>query len=144
MTSTDARAPIHGDRRNQNRETATMDIYCRNHGWVTVEWRNPNLLFMDDHRTCVPALDTVEDAVAVLDQLRDRYEWVSVFWDRGWGDSGEEAEISIIEDGNGQAPRAYITASVYERLVVSGTVAPNSLRTFKARKLHDYKPAVDA
>lgn len=134
--------PIHGDRRNENRETRTVDYWCRRHGWVTVEWHNPNLRFMDDHRACVPTLDTVEEAVALLDQLRSRYEWVSVFWDRGWGESDDRLEISIIEGGNGQVPRAYITPDVYERLVVFVVVNPNTLQTFKARKIHDYEPGV--
>lgn len=132
--------PIHGDRRNENRETRTVDYYCRHHGWVTVEWHNPALRFMENHQPCVPTFDTVADAKALLQQLRDRHEWVSVFWDRGWGDSGEKAEISIIEGGDGQCPRAYISIDVYSLLLTYNVIRPNSLRTYKARKIHDYEP----
>jgi hypothetical protein len=62
-----------------------------------------------------------------------------VFWDRGWGDSGQTAEVSIIVDGNGQQPKAHITKSVYTALVDAGTVGENTLMTFKARRIHDFK-----
>lgn len=130
--------PIHGDRRNENRETRTVDYYCRHHGWVTVD----QVPLRFPHRDCIPVIDTTDAAETLLQQLRARDEnaWVSVFWDRGWGDAGTVTEISIIADGDGQWPYAYLTESVYERLVVSGVVAPNSLQTYKARKIHDYEP----
>lgn len=133
MTTAD---PIHGDRRNENHETRTVDYYCRHHGWVTVE----QVPLQFAHRDCIPIVDTTDDAETLLQQLRARHGDVAVFWDKGWGDADTALEISVIVDGDGQWPYAYLTESVYERLVVFGVVAPNSLRTFKARKLHDYEP----
>lgn len=92
-----------------------------------------------DTGTLVPTLTTVDETAATLTELAKTNEWVSVFWDRGWGDSGQTAEITIIVDGNGQQPKAHITADVYRALLDAGTIHPNSLNTFKARRLHDYK-----
>lgn len=86
-----------------------------------------------------PTLTTVDDARAFLAQLAETHDWVSVFWDRGWGDHGEKAEITIIVDGNGQKPLACLTPDVYKQLVKSGTVAENSYGGYKARHIHDYK-----
>jgi hypothetical protein len=88
----------------------------------------------------IPALGTSSMAISLLESLRKEHEWVSVFWDRGWGDSGQKVEISIIVDGNGQKPLAYITKSVYKELLASGAIEPNTLQTFKARRLHDFQP----
>ncbi|MCW6008707.1 hypothetical protein K1W54_29800 [Micromonospora sp. CPCC 205371] len=87
----------------------------------------------------IPTLTTVEDAHAMLRELAETHDWVSVFWDRGWGDSGQPLEISIIVDGNGQQPLAWITADVYRALLDQGIIPANTLKTFKARKLHNYK-----
>lgn len=96
------------------------------------------------HRACekvrpVPTLTTVDDVIALMQTLAGQYEWVSVFWDRGWGDNGEVAEISIIVDGDGQSPLAWLTREVYAELLRRQSIAPNSLNTFKARKLHDFR-----
>jgi hypothetical protein len=92
-----------------------------------------------DQQTTIPTLTTAADATALLEQLAADNEWVSVFWDRGWGDSGQKTEITIIVDGDGQHPKAHITADVYQALLNAGIIQPNSLNTFKARRLHDYK-----
>ena len=89
--------------------------------------------------TTIPTLTTAEEATALLADLAEAHDWVSVFWDRGWGDSGQTAEISIIIDGNGQEPKAYLTDEAYRVLLADKTIPPNSLKTFKARKPHDYK-----
>lgn len=87
--------------------------------------------------TPIPTLTAVQDAHALLEDLAARHEWVSVFWDRGWGES--PLEISIIVDGDGQDPKAWITTDVYRALLDQKTIQPNSLATHKARKLHDYQ-----
>lgn len=93
----------------------------------------------DNARTETPTLDTTDAAVDLMRALvAAGSPWVAVFWDRGWGDSGQVAEISIIEDGNGQNPRAFITADVYAALREAGTIEPNSLHTFKKRRIHDF------
>jgi len=84
-------------------------------------------------------IDTTDAAVALLNELAESHDWVSVFWDRGWGDSGQTAEISIIADGNGQQPHAHITPDVYKALVAAGVVGENTLMTYKARRVHDFK-----
>jgi hypothetical protein len=87
----------------------------------------------------IPTLTTITGARAMLEMLAEDHDWVSVFWDRGWGDSGQTAEISIIVDGNGQDPRARITAEVYKALREQNIVGENTLMTFKARRVHDFK-----
>lgn len=129
--------PLHGDRRD-DREKGTCDFLCRIHGWITVKWHNPEILFMKEHQVCVPILVTTDDALRAMQNLAAENERVGVFWDRGWGDSGEVAEISIIVDGNGQNPRAFITPDVYNFLLLGNVIAPNSLYTFKARKFHEF------
>lgn len=89
--------------------------------------------------TEIPTLTTVATATAMLNDLAQTHEWVSVFWDRGWGDSGQVAEISIIVDGNGQEPKAWLIHDVYNQLRADGVIAANSLKTFKARRIHDFK-----
>lgn len=94
---------------------------------------------MSETKTEIPTLTTITGARAMLEMLAEDHEWVSVFWDRGWRDSGQPLEISIIVDGDGQDPKAWITREVYQELLPTGTIQPNSLKTFKARKLHDFK-----
>jgi hypothetical protein len=84
-------------------------------------------------------IDTTADAVALLNELAESHDWVSVFWDRGWGDHGQTAEISIIVDGNGQKPHAHLTPAVYQALVADKVVGENTLMTYKARRVHDFK-----
>ena len=95
------------------------------------------------HRACeavrpTPTLADIAEAVDLMAALSERYEWVAVFWDRGWGDSGQKAEISIIVDGDGQMPLAWLTPELYADLLNCRAIAPNSLHTFKARRLHDF------
>lgn len=87
----------------------------------------------------ISTIATVDEAKAFLDKLAQDNDWVSVFWGRGWGDSGQKAEISVIVGGNGQDPKAYLTDEVYRSLLADEVIPPNSLKTFKARRLHDYK-----
>lgn len=94
--------------------------------------------------TDVPTLTETAEAVSMLEQLRETHEWVSVFWDRGWGDSGQPLEISIIVDGNGQKPLAWITREVYQELRDQQVIRENTLQTFKARRLHDFRPVETA
>jgi hypothetical protein len=99
------------------------------------EERNPNV----STETTIPTLTSYHEAVDLLHEIGRAHEWVSVFWDRGWGDSGQRAEISIIADGDGQEPKAWITGEVYRELLDAGTIAPNSYGGYKARRLHDFK-----
>jgi len=62
-----------------------------------------------------------------------------IFRDRGWGDHREKANITIINDGNGNAPLAAITQETYEILLKHPQVMPNSYSGFKARRIHDFK-----
>lgn len=110
------------------------DAYIRENELSTEE-RNE----MTDQQTTVPTLTAVEDAHALLRELAESHDWVSVFWDRGWGDAGQTAEISIIVDGDGQQPKALITPEVYRDLLAQKIVGENSLKTFKARRVHDFK-----
>lgn len=87
----------------------------------------------------VPTITTVEDAHSLLKQLADSHDWVSVFWDRGWGDSGQKAEISIIVDGNGNDPKAMITTDVYRALLNQKIIGTDCYAGFKARRDHDFK-----
>lgn len=87
----------------------------------------------------IPTLATVDDAHNLLRELAETHDWVSVFWDRGWGDNDNPTEISIIVDGDGQQPKAYLTPAAYASLVDQGVVGDNTLMTFKARRSHDFK-----
>jgi hypothetical protein len=87
----------------------------------------------------IPTLTTTDEALAFMRDLAETHDWVSVFWDRGWGDSGQVAEISVIVDGDGQQPKAYLTAEVYKQLRADRSIPENTLKTFKARRLHDFK-----
>lgn len=86
----------------------------------------------------IPQLETPAEAEALLQQLAQGNKWVSVFWDRGWGDVGNPLEITIIVDGNGQMPKALIDKPIYDDLQARGIIDRNTLQTFKARKLHDF------
>lgn len=85
----------------------------------------------------VPVVDA-DEACRIMAAHADK--WVAVFWDRGWGDDdidGNPLEISIIVDGKGQQPLAYITSATYRQLLDDGRIDENSsLLTHKARKLH--------
>lgn len=85
-----------------------------------------------------PTLTSVEDALALMARLAERFDWVAVFWDRGWGDHGESAEISIIVDGNGQMPYAYLTTDLYKELRGRKLIAENTYGGYKARRVHDF------
>lgn len=94
------------------------------------------------HDACVAVrpllmLSTVDEATAVLARLADKYDDLGVFWDRGWGDDGQVAEISIVANSNGQAPLAYLTPEVYAELVTRRIVGPNCYLGYKARRFHD-------
>jgi len=87
----------------------------------------------------IPTIISYHEAVDLLHELGRAHDWVSVFWDRGWGDSGERAEISIIVGGNGQEPKAWITPEVYRGLRDAKVIGENSYGGYKARRLHDFK-----
>lgn len=84
-------------------------------------------------------LTTVTEVEALLRDLAETHDWVSVFWDRGWGDDDNPAEISVIVDGHGDQPKAHLTKAVYAALVDSGVVGEDSYGGFKARRIHDFK-----
>lgn len=97
--------------------------------------------------TDIRTLTTLAEAHDFLRHLAadDAHEYVSVFWDRGWGNSVDPAEISVIVDGDGQNPKAYLTADVYRQLVAEKVVGANVYVGGKARRTHDFKappPAV--
>lgn len=81
-----------------------------------------------------------EGAISMMQGFVDAgEEWVSVFVDRGWGQN--PLEITIITDGNGQKPHARLTKETKDELLRMRRIRPNSLRTYKARKIHDFVPA---
>lgn len=83
-----------------------------------------------------PLLDFAEACNLLRKLFNTKSLDVSVFYDAGWGSS--PAQVSIVLDGNGQGPLAYVTLETYERLQAAGVVGPNNLRTFKARRSHPY------
>lgn len=62
---------------------------------------------------------------------------VAVFVDQGWGNS--PLNITIIKDGDGQAPVASITPKVYEQLLADRSICGDNLNTHKARKNHQFR-----
>jgi hypothetical protein len=96
------------------------------------------------HEACdaarpTPTLTTVDEATALMRRLAARFGWVSVFHDRGWGDSDQKAEISIMVDGDGDMPAAWLTREVYAALVDQRIVGPDTYGGYKARRIHDFK-----
>lgn len=89
----------------------------------------------------IKTIETAKEAIDLMRELRkdSKNVHIAVFWDRGWGDVGNAINISIIVNGNGQKPIAWITKEVYKELLTKRHIKPNSLRTFKARKCHDYE-----
>ena len=84
----------------------------------------------------IEPLDTA-DALIFMAALRlNTKKDIDVFYDRGWGSA--PLQISIIVDGNGQKPLAFLTETAYRELLESGVIAPNCLHTYKARKCHPY------
>jgi hypothetical protein len=73
--------------------------------------------------TSIPTLATVTDAETLLDQLAAQHEWVSVFWDKR---GRHTPEISIIVDGEGQEPKAWITEDVHRSLISSDAVGEDT------------------
>lgn len=78
-----------------------------------------------------------EEALLLLKELKKQYDCVQVFTDRGWGDDPEVSTIySIIIDGDGQNPKAYITEDTFNELKKNKVIGKNCLQTYKARTLH--------
>lgn len=78
---------------------------------------------------------TAEEAIEIMMGL----DSPMIYFDRGWGDHGEEAEITIINDGNGNKPFARITKETYKELLGHPQVMPNSYSGYKARRIHDFR-----
>lgn len=94
---------------------------------------------MSTETTDIPTITSYHEAVDLLHELGRTHDWVSVFWDRGWGDSGQKVEISIIVDGDGQNPKAWITPEVYRELRDAKVIGDNTYMGYKKRRLHDFK-----
>jgi hypothetical protein len=95
-----------------------------------------------EHVRPIATLATIADAAAFMTKARDRYGEIAVFWDRGWGDSGKAAEITVVANSNGQIALARLTSGLYEDLRRDELIAENSLQTYKARRFHDFVPTV--
>lgn len=78
--------------------------------------------------------DDLETVIEIAMRLKDP----EIFYDRGWGDSGQKAAISIINDGDGQFPYIFMSKKVYESLKERKLIGENILQTFKARKIHKF------
>ncbi len=85
-------------------------------------------------------LISYEQAIEIMSKIYDtETPDVSVFVDRGWGDDPTiEAEYSIIKDGHGREPVAFINHETYLKLLENEIIGPNNLITFKARKNHQF------
>lgn len=110
----------------------------RNSGWA----QDFQIMEALDKIRPTPTLTTVAEATVLLDRLAGQHEWVYVFWDRGWGDSGNRTDITICVNGNGDMPYAYLTRDAYRALVDQRIVESDSYGGHKARRVHDYKPSV--
>jgi hypothetical protein len=87
----------------------------------------------------IPTISSVEEATDTLHTLAHDHDRVSVFWDRGWGDSGQTADITIMVDGNGNDPKVRITDEVYRTLIAENIIGGNTYGGFKKRRIHDFK-----
>ena len=84
----------------------------------------------------VPTLGAA-DAKKLMDKIftKDTLD-VSVFYDaRGLN----PAEISIIKNGDGQSPLAFIDHTTYQALEQSGAIHPNNMVVYKSRRNHQYR-----
>ncbi len=86
--------------------------------------------------TDIATISTVEEATTTLETLSRDHEWVSVFWDKR---DRSTPEISIIVDGDGADPKAWITRDVYADLVAQRVVSEDTYAGFHARRIHDFK-----
>jgi hypothetical protein len=86
--------------------------------------------------TDIQTLTAVTAAEAALNGLAEGHDWVSVFWDKR---DRRTPEISIMVDGDGQDPKAYLTKEVYAALVDQRIVGENTYAGFHARRIHDFK-----
>jgi hypothetical protein len=120
------------------------DVYAVRHAARAAGWRVQSfeVFYACEKVRPVPTLGTVADALEFMTALRQRYDDVAVFWDRGWGDSGGQAEITVIADGNGQMPLARLGDGVYRDLVADELVGADCYGGFKARRFHDFVPTV--
>jgi hypothetical protein len=80
------------------------------------------------------------DADAAI-ELMIKTKDAAVFADRGWGNS--PLEISIISGGDGQNPLAFISQETMAELKQRKVLKPNSLQTFKARSLYEFRGIED-
>jgi hypothetical protein len=86
--------------------------------------------------TDIQTLTTVTAAEAALNGLAEGHDWVSVFWDKR---DRRTPEISLMVDGDGQGPKAYLTKEVYAALVDQRIVGEDTYAGFHARRIHDFK-----
>lgn len=76
-------------------------------------------------------------AVALMHKLCETKTLdVAVFYDKGA--SKQPSDISIIADGDGQKPLAFISEETYSRLQKAAVIGTNNLITFKTRRNHPY------
>lgn len=61
---------------------------------------------------------------------------VSVFYD---GRGLNPAEISIIKNGDGSSPLAFIDHTTYQELAKNGDIHPNNMVEYKSRRNHQYR-----
>jgi hypothetical protein len=78
-----------------------------------------------------------EQAVSLMRKLSEKHD-VSVFFDCGWEESIQNANISIIIDGHGNDPIGEVSYVTYEELYKNKIISGNSLQTYKKRKDHDF------
>lgn len=83
----------------------------------------------------LPTLLTFTEALDFLRAAHDRHGDVGLFW-------CGNADITVIADGDGQAPLANVDPEVYRDLVQREFVGENSYVGAKNRRFHDYLPTV--
>lgn len=76
----------------------------------------------------------------MLKYNQDKNE-VGVFTDNGWGEGVENDRVfSIILNGDGQNPLAYISRDTFEKLKTNRLIGSNILKTYKDRTYHEFEP----
>lgn len=80
-------------------------------------------------------------AIDLMDSIKKETDDIGIFIDNGWGDSEQPTYYTIIKDGDGQKPLAWISKDTYDLLRENNLVGPNRLQTFKARRFHYFKEA---
>lgn len=81
-----------------------------------------------------------DEAIRIMSGIKKETSNIGIVTDRGWDDDPTtETTYSIIKDGHGQKPLAYISKDTFDRLRKNNEIDENCLLTYKARTFHLFR-----